>query len=186
MEEAGYAEGSIEKKITDFYNSGMDSAAVEAAGLAPIREDLNQADTVNTIAGLQGIAPDFNWRMYFMETGINDPGEFIVSQPDFFAGISKMMQSTSLGNWKLYLKWQMVSRQASFLPSAYADLSFGFYGKTLSGSQAQRPRWKHVQETTDQIMGEAVGQLYVKQYFPPKAKDRMVHSASSLFLHKWG
>ena len=295
-----YAEGSIEKKIADFYHSGMDSANVDTAGITPLKEYLDQADAITNTADLQKviagwhrigitplffmyaeadqknssmvvaylnqgglrmpnrdyylndderskgiqkkylefisgtfslmgdsdenaqqkaetiysiekematysmslldqrdpyktyhkmtipelteIAPNYDWEGYFKETGLNDPGKFIVSQPDFFAGISKMMKTVPLDSWKLYMKWQLVSGLASYLPKEYADISFGFYGKTLSGSLVDRPRWKQVQDVTDGALSEAVGQMYVKKYFPPEAKQRMIDLVENLRL----
>ena len=133
-----------------------------------------------TTAQLQKISPNFDWKAYFNETGINDPGEFIVCQPEFFKGISRLLQNESLDTWKLYLKWQLVSRLSSYLPKTYVDLSFDFYGKVLSGSLVQRPRWKQVQEVTNGALSEAVGQLYVERYFPPEAKERMVKLVENL------
>ncbi len=293
-----YQEGSIEKKIADFYSSGMDTAAVEAAGINPLKEYLSQADAISTmqdfqrvIAGwhrmginplffmyadadrknssltvaylnqgglrlpdrdyylnederskeirgkylelisetfrllgdpsetavkkaetvyaiekemagfsmsrldrrdpyktyhkmdigqLTKIAPNYDWNSYFRETGVNDPGEFIVSQPDFFTGISRMIKSVPPDSWKLYLKWHLVSGLSPYLSRDFADLHFQFYGKTLSGTPAQRPRWKRVQDVTNDALSEAVGQMYVKKYFPPEAKQRMISLVENL------
>jgi putative endopeptidase len=148
---------------------------------------LDQRDPYNTyhkmtIPQLTEIAPNYDWTGYFKETGVNDPEEFIVSQPDFFAGISNMMTTVPLDSWKLYLKWQLVSGLSSYLPKAYADINFEFYGKTLSGSLVERPRWKRVQDVTDDALSEAVGQMYVTKYFPPEAKQRMVQLVENLRL----
>ena len=133
-----------------------------------------------TLSQLAEIAPGYDWIGYFNETGVNDPGELVVSQPDFFAGISRLLTTEPLDSWKLYMKWQFVSGLSSYLSKDFSDLSFDFYGKTLSGSLVERPRWKRVQEATDGALSEAVGQLYVKKYFPPEAKLRMVKLVENL------
>lgn len=132
------------------------------------------------IADLQKIAPEVDWTVYFRNIGVADPGDFIVGQPDFFAELNKMLKQTSLDGWKTYLNWQVVRSLASYLPQAYGDASFDFYGKTLSGQMAQRPRWKRVQGATDRALGEALGQMYVKKYFPAEAKQRSLDLVNNL------
>lgn len=131
-------------------------------------------------ADLKKIAPEADWAVYFNNVGVSDPGDFVVGQPDFFANLNKMLKQTSLDDWKTYLKWQVVRSLSSYLPQAFVDSSFDFYGKTLSGQMAQRPRWKRVQGTTDRALSEALGQLYVKKYFPAEAKQRALDLVNNL------
>ena len=133
-----------------------------------------------TVDSLMKMAPGYDWAGYFKGIGLNDPGELVVSQPDFFAGIGELMESEPLDTWKLYMKYQFTNFMASYLAKDIVDLNFDFYGKTLSGRKAQRPRWKRVQATTDNALSEAVGQMYVKKYFPPEAKKRMVALVENL------
>lgn len=131
-------------------------------------------------ADLQKIAPKVDWPVYFTNVGISDPGDFIVGQPDFFAELNKMLTETSIDDWKIYLKWQVVRSLSSYLPKAFVDQSFDFYGKTLSGQMAQRPRWKRVQGAADNALSEAIGQMYVQKYFPAEAKQRMLKLVNNL------
>jgi putative endopeptidase len=131
-------------------------------------------------ADLQKIAPEIEWVAYFRNIGISDPGDFVVGQPDFFAELNKMLKETSPDDWKIYLKWQVVRSMASYLPNAFGNASFDFYGKTLSGQMAQRPRWKRVQGATDHALSEAIGQMYVQKYFPAEAKQRMLKLVNNL------
>ncbi|MDX9881982.1 MAG: M13 family metallopeptidase [Prolixibacteraceae bacterium] len=133
-----------------------------------------------TLADLSTLAPGYDWVGYFHGIGLNDPGEIVVSQPEFFAGIGKLVQSEPLDTWKLYMKYQFTNFMADYLTKDIAGLNFDFYGKTLSGKQAERPRWKRVQGTVNSALSEAVGQLYVKKYFPPEAKKRMVALVENL------
>ncbi len=133
-----------------------------------------------TVTGLSDLCPGYDWTGYFKGIGLNEPGELVVSQPEFFAGLSKLVQTEPLDTWKLYLKYHFTNSMADYLSKDIADLNFDFYEKTLSGKQAQRPRWKRVQETANNALSEAVGQLYVKKYFPPEAKTRMVALVENL------
>lgn len=298
INEGSFTEGTIEKQIADFYTSGMDTAAIEAAGLTPLKpymdkidglqskEDMQKlladwqpyglnplfgiysgADQKNSemevaylyqsglgmpnrdyylneddrtldiqkkyrayIAGLFeilgqdpvsaqkdaetiyamekeiaefsmsmldqrdpykvynkmnmdqliAVAPEYNWKAYFNGVNLSTPGDFIVCQPDFMKAMAKMVESKPLADWKQYLKYHTISDFSSELPKSVGDLTFEFYGKTLSGSLVQRPRWKRVQGATASALGEAVGQLYVKEYFPPEAKERMLKLVENL------
>jgi len=132
------------------------------------------------IEGLQKISPEYNWAAYFQSIGLQNPGEFIVGQPNFVAELGKMVKEVSLDDWKIYMKWQVVNSLASYLPSAFVNQNYDFYGKTLTGSKAQRPLWKRVQGATNRALSEAIGQMYVKKYFPAEAKKRMLDLVGNL------
>lgn len=132
------------------------------------------------LAGLQQISPEINWATHFKSIGLENPGDFIVRQPNFVAELSKMLKEVSVDDWKLYLKWQVVNELSTYLPSTFENQNFDFYGKTLSGQLAQRPRWKRVQGATDNALSEAIGQMYVQKYFPTEAKKRMLELVGNL------
>lgn len=134
------------------------------------------------ISNIQKIASEINWENYFQNIGLQEPGDFIVGQPDFFTELSHLFQSESIDDWKIYLKWQVIRSLSSYLPEKFEVLNFNFYGKTLSGQMTQRPRWKRVQQSTDHALSEALGQMYVKKYFPAEAKKRMLELVSNLSL----
>lgn len=130
--------------------------------------------------GIQKIAPEYNWTAHFQSIGLQNPGDFIVGQPDFITELGKMVKEVSVDDWKIYLKWQVVNSLASYLPAAFVNQNYDFYGKTLTGSKAQRPRWKRVQGATNNALSEAIGQMYVKKYFPSEAKKRMLDLVGNL------
>jgi len=132
------------------------------------------------LEGIQAISPDYQWASYFQTIGLENPGDFIVNQPDFVAEVSKMIKEVPVTDWKVYLHWQVVNNLASYLPAAFVNQNFDFYGKTLTGSMAQRPRWKRVQGATGNALSEAIGQMYVQKYFPAEAKKRMLDLVGNL------
>ena len=83
----------------------------------------------------------------------------------------KRLHLFPLEDWKNYLKWNAISEHAEFLNNAIAQEDFHFYSTILRGVPEMEPRWKRVMLTINSLMGEAVGQVYVKEYFPPEAKD---------------
>ena len=117
--------------------------------------------------------PAFVWDVYFADRNLAMPAYEIVGQPEFFDAVNKLVQDRPMSDWKVYLRWQLLHGSASFLPSAFEQENFNFYGKVLSGQQEQEPRWKRSAHVIDGSIGEALGQLYVEKYFPPAARARM-------------
>jgi predicted metalloendopeptidase len=90
-----------------------------------------------------------------------------------------MLTSVPLADWKIYYRWQLLTRSAGLLSDPFVQENFAFNGRILTGSKEIRPRWKRCTSATDQQLGEALGQVYVQQYFPPEAKARaldLVHN----------
>ncbi len=146
------------------------------------RRDPHKTYHKMNVKKLQHMTPDFDWAFYFDGIGLENPGEFNVRQPKFFAELSDMMQDVNIEDWKAYLRWHLINSTASYLSSDFIECNFDFYGKALSGKKALRPRWKRVMNATSNALGEAVGQLYVKKYFPPAAKERMLDLVANLKL----
>lgn len=159
--------------------------SLEKRMAAPSMTLLEQRDPHKTyhkmnLDGLQEISPEYDWTSHFQKIGLQNPGDFIVSQPEFVAELGKMIKDISVGDWKIYLKWNVLNNLAAYLPTAFVDQNFDFYGKTLSGQMAQRPRWKRVQGETNNALSEAIGQMYVEKYFPAEAKKRMLDLVANL------
>ncbi len=133
-----------------------------------------------TLAELQEHSNNYNWNSYFTTMGVDDPGILNISQPVFFKEVSKMMQDISVADWKTYLRWNLINDTAEFLSSDFENADFDFYGKVMSGTQELQPRWKRVLKTTSGSLGEAVGQIYVEEYFPPAAKERAMDLVMNL------
>jgi putative endopeptidase len=102
-----------------------------------------------------------------------------VANPDFFKGMNALLASTDLDTIKTYLRWQLIhSTDSLVLPKPFADEAFDFYRRKLGGQPEQRARWKRCVQATDGALGEALGQVYVAQQFPPSSKQatvQMVH-----------
>ncbi len=126
------------------------------------------------LSQLKDLSPNFNWDVYFTNLGLENPGEMNVGQTDFIAGVSSIMDTYSVEQWKAYLTWNLLDNSANYLSSDIVEQNFDFFGKTLSGREEMQPRWKRVLSTTSGGLGEAIGQLYVEKYFPAESKERML------------
>jgi len=126
-----------------------------------------------TLGELKKLAPDFDWDQHLKTIGYPDITGFNINQPAFIEGFNKMLKSVSVEDWKTFLRWKIIDTYASFLSKKFEDQNFDFY-KLLSGEKAMPPRWKRALDVTSSRMGEAVGQLYVRKYFPPESKEKML------------
>ncbi len=131
---------------------------------------------------LKVLAPGFDWDAYFTTLGLPDPGELNVSQTEFMKGMSELIAKYPVEDWRTYLTWHLLDGSANYLSDAFVQQNFDFFGKTLSGSEVLRPRWKRVLATTSGGLGEGLGQIYVERYFPPESKERMVKLVENLRL----
>jgi len=118
------------------------------------------------------VTPHLDWNVFFKAAGVPAGNGFSLSQPKFFAEFDAMLVDTPAAQWRDYLAFHAIDDASNHLSKPFQDENFAFYGKTLNGQPEQRARWKRVLESVNGGMGEALGQLYVKDYFPPEAKAR--------------
>jgi endothelin-converting enzyme/putative endopeptidase len=117
-------------------------------------------------AQLQKLAPQFNWTENLRLIGLGAAKKVDVAEPSAVASAGRRIADVPLKIWKEYLTFRFISDHANNLPKAYDEARFGFYGKTLNDVPEQRARWKRGIQMLDGSLGEAVGQLYVAQYWP--------------------
>jgi len=122
---------------------------------------------------LNELAPQINWTLGFETAQIPLDSQFLVSQPSYFEAAGKIIADTPLETWKDYLTFQTISNFAPVLGDQFAELSFDFFRKGLSGVDEQEPRWKRAVDSVNENMGELLGQLYVEKYFQAESKARM-------------
>lgn len=126
-----------------------------------------------TLTELEAYAPGYPWSQALAQTGATDLERVVLSQKDAFPGLAKIWAEADLDTLKDYVTFHYVNRHAAFLPEAFDQASFEFFGKQLGGSQQQRERWKRGVSIVNGNMGFAVGEVYVARHFPPEAKAEM-------------
>ena len=119
-----------------------------------------------TRAQLMKLAPQFNWTATLNQMGLSAAKKVDVAEPSAVAAAGKRIADVPISTWKEYMTFRFISDHASNLPKAFDDARFGFYGHTLNDVPEQRARWKRGISLLDNSVGEAVGQLYVKQHWP--------------------
>ena len=123
---------------------------------------------------LGSLAPSFDWSLFLEELNLPVEDPVNVSQPAFFKEVSTMLEEIPLESWKSFLKWRILNSSAPLLSSEFEKERFRFYGTYLSGKEVMQPRWKRVTSATEAALGEALGKVFVANYFPPEAKKRML------------
>ena len=154
-----------------------------AEGQWPREKRRNRDLTLNQVkrADLAKQYPGFDWDLYFAETGYQVP-QLNISQPDPVKTMIGLVNSESLKVWQDYLTFHTVSNNSDVLSEDIYAANFDFYGKTLSGQQEPRPRWKRAisEMSGTQSLGFAIGKVYVARYFPESSKQQMSELVENL------
>ncbi len=174
------------KKMFTLAGDTPEHAAKEAAAVMTIEtamaksflsrtemRDPNKVYHIYTVADFQKLAPTFDWTTYFWQTGIRPFNTLNVGTPEYFKTLNGMLTSEPLEAWKSYLRWHVLHGQADDLSTPFYDENFAFFHRTLAGQKQPLPRWRQCTMATDRALGEAVGQDWVKQNFPPSSKESM-------------
>ncbi len=122
-------------------------------------------------ANLNKMAADIDWSSAMATLGAKTDS-VIVGQPEYYTALNGLLKSQPLDTWKTYLRWHILHSYAGELSSNFVNENFNFYGKALSGAEQMRPRWKRMLDAQEDAMGELLGQLFVKEFFPEKTKKR--------------
>lgn len=124
------------------------------------------------VSDLQKMVPSINWKTYFSEIGIKQLDTVIVSQLKYTKELNTVFQKNNIADWKSYLKWTVFNSAAGKLSEELEKADWEFYSKTLRGAKEQRPQDERALSTVNRTLGEALGQLYVSEKFPPAAKEK--------------
>jgi putative endopeptidase len=133
-------------------------------------EDVHKANNLWPVADFPKKAPGLDWNAYFKAAGLDGIRQIDVWQPSAITGEAKLVASQPIDAWKALLAFHTLNAAAPLLPKAFADLNFDFFGKQLSGTPEQQARWKRAVSATNTDLGDAVGEMYVKKYFPASSK----------------
>jgi putative endopeptidase len=138
--------------------------------LEDLRDPIKNYNKI-TRGSLQHLSPSIDWDEWLKNINAGPLDSFIVRQPEFYTALNTELAKTPLADWKSYLQAHLLMNAAPFLDQKTFATYFQ-YRKTLTGAAIPRPRWKRVLDAEEGAMGEALGQLFVKEYFSEKAKQR--------------
>ena len=145
------------------------------------RRDPKATDHRTSFIELTNLAPNFDWPGYFAAAKL-PRAALNVREPGFMRVMDQLLLEAPLASWKAYLKWHLLRSAAPYLSSAFVKESFGFEQQYLGGAAELKPRSKRCAESTDALLGEALGRKYVERHFPPAAKARVAELVKNLLL----
>ncbi|CAN5414009.1 M13 family metallopeptidase [soil metagenome] len=166
---------ALETKIAQASASRADSA------------DVQKANNSWTPTDFAAKAPGLDWKTFFAAAGLADQPRFIVWHPTMVVGLGKVAADESVDTWKDYLTYHYLDHYSNLLPKAFVEERFAFYGQTLSGTPQLAARWKRGVNSTNAVLGEVVGKLYVEKYFPARSKAEitdMVDNMKAAFVRR--
>ena len=159
---------AVEDRIAEKHWSNVECRDIEK-GYNPYTYD----DFKANYAGVE-------WDAYFKGLGLDTIEKLVVSQPSSFKNILEVLNTASLDELRAYVAAHYINSASSYLSEEYAIASFEFFGKTMSGTQEIRPRWKRAMGVPNNILSDAVGQIYVAKYFPEAEKARVENMVSNI------
>jgi putative endopeptidase len=159
---------SFEKKMAEAFRSRVQ--------LRDVTANYNPMSRADFVARYDAI----DWDIYFKALNMGEFENLVVGQPEVLDKVNEMIKSEPISDIKNYLKAGYLSRAAGFLSDDIYAAHFEFFGRTMSGQQEMRPRWKRAMAIPNGLLGEAVGEIYVKKYFPESDKQRMTEMVKNL------
>jgi endothelin-converting enzyme/putative endopeptidase len=165
--------------------SAADVLAIETslakAEMTPVeRRDRRSYYHPMIAAGLQKMAPEFPWSRYFAALGFSPQGEINVAVPKYMQALDTLMKATQLTAWKSYLRWQLVRLATPALPARFRAADFKFFREYLDGIKEEPDRSTQCVQLTNRDLGDAVAQEYVRRYFPPETRAKMLTLTDSI------
>lgn len=127
------------------------------------------------------------WNVFLEASGVPDVAEVNVVTPSYFERLMEVGENAGLETWILYAQYRVLDSAAEYLPKEFADASFELHDRAISGVPEQKPRWKRAVDATSGagagdfgVLGEPLGQLYVRRHFPPESRRRMQELVNNL------
>ncbi|MBL0330377.1 MAG: M13 family metallopeptidase [Bacteroidetes bacterium] len=132
------------------------------------------------VASLNKSTPSINWNETLTLLGLNKVDSIVVGQPEYFTQLESTLKKVSINDWKVYLKWNLIDNFANELNKEIEQQNFYFFSTVLDGIQEQKPRWKRIVETTNESLGELIGQVYVTEYLPKGTKEKLLEIGNNI------
>lgn len=171
----GYADADAKAETILRMETRLAKAAFNNVELRDPQTNYNKM----SVADLQSLVPEVDWKAYFSAMNIA-PDSLSVGQVRHLQEAGKMLADESLDDLKTLFTWQAIDGCGSYLTTEIYNENFNFYGKVLSGREEPSPLWKRSVGIVNGTLGEAVGQMYVKKYFPEENKERMLALVKNL------
>jgi putative endopeptidase len=148
----------------------METALAKASMTRVDRRDPYKLKHKMKVPELARLAPNVDWTDYYAQLQYPRFEVVNVTAPEFFKEVSRQIGAEPVADWQIYLRFHVVNAASPYLSAKFVDENFEFYRKYLRGAKEQQPRWKRCVQYTDNELGEALGQVYVRKTFSPELK----------------
>ena len=144
------------------------------------QQDASLSYNPRTLDELNTLYPEMDWNAYVQELGLTDVDTLIVTEPRYLEALDAIVKDTPIEVLKDFIKLEVYWSFADFLGEDIGQTAFEFQGGVLGGVEEQAPLEDRTLDQTSGMVGEAIGQLYVDEYFPPEAKEQITTLVDSL------
>ena len=175
---AGFSEADAQKKVADVMEIETSIAKVSRSATELRNPEANYHKM--SYAELKKQIPGIDWDAFMTGLGIQAPAELNVEQVEPIQEVARLINELPVSKHVSYLEYNLLDAAAACLDDDFVAARFDFYGKVMSGRQVNQPRWKRAVNSVNGMLGELVGEMYVKKYFPAAAKERMVNLVKNL------
>lgn len=159
----------------------IETALAKASLSQTEMRDPNAVYHMMNIKALEELSPHFSWANYFQKMGKPKLKQLNVGMPKFVQSMDKLLQNTSIDDWKTYLSWHLLSELSPFLSKPFVDQNFHM-ACVLTGIEKHNPRWKRVVAAENKLLGFAIGEAYVKKYVSPASKQAVTEIMHNIHM----
>ena len=144
------------------------------------RRDVDAIYNPRGKAQLLAYAPGFPWQSFLAAQQLGARNEVVLGELTAIRDLAALFARTNVATLRDFLTFHYLSSHAPYLPKRFDEARFAFYGQAMRGQPQQRERWKRAVDAVDDSLGEAVGRIYVAEYFPPESKAKMQQLVADL------
>jgi endothelin-converting enzyme/putative endopeptidase len=171
---AGYDAGAGEPLL------GLETRLAEVSWPAADLRDLNAIYNLMDRDAMKEMAPDFDWVMYLDAAGLGDQEEIMMETPSFFKGFGELVANSDIELLQNYLRFKLIDHFGYKLSDPFFQARFDFYSRKLRGQEEPLERWQYALANANNLLSDALGEIYVERYFPPEAKARTEEMVTNL------
>jgi putative endopeptidase len=174
----GYKKGAAKKASSDIMK--IETALAQVAMTREESRDMQKLYNIVTVAELKSKYKDIDWDAYFKTLGLKNVEKVCVCQAKSLEKVDELLRTLKDNEIKEYITFNYVRNAAEYLSDNFVETNFDMFSKTLSGKKEMQPRWKRSLSVPNNMLGEAVGELYVNKYFPAESKRKMLELVNNL------
>ncbi|MBQ4393156.1 MAG: M13 family metallopeptidase [Prevotella sp.] len=176
----GFSKGAATKKMKNIIRLETELAKISRSRTELRDPQRNYNKT--TLREFDAKYPHFQLEKVMNAKGVQSRHiqDLIIGQPEFFQGTDRLIATMTAAEYRDYMEWGQIMAAASYLDSATIEANFDFFGRVMSGRKENHPLWRRATQQLENQMGQALGKIYVKKYFPAAAKERMVQLVKNL------